>query len=148
MVMEPAKIARRYCTRLLVVDLLAVLPCIWAFFTAGTSFEPPLFVQAGGCRMIKIVRVLDPHFRGKSIPRFIHLAGERLSIRLHGQDHYNFSFSFHAIEGGLELLQMSAFFFIVVHGEHTLRRMPSVSVVSTVSRVTPFVARRLCLSCG
>eukprot|EP01045_Picozoa_sp_COSAG04_P028118 COSAG04_NODE_4289_length_2181_cov_11.770413_1_plen_114_part_10 len=77
MVMEPAKIAWQFCTRLLVVDLLAVLPCIWAFFPAGTSFEPPLFVQAGGCRMIKLVRVLDPDFRGKSIPRFVHLAGER-----------------------------------------------------------------------
>jgi hypothetical protein len=60
-----AGIARRYITRLFVVDVLAVVPCLYALWVAGTPDELSPFLQAGGLRLIKCCRLLDPQFRGR-----------------------------------------------------------------------------------
>ena len=46
-------IAGRYCRGFMLVDVLAVAPCIIGLFVAGTDHELPPLLQAGGSRMLK-----------------------------------------------------------------------------------------------
>jgi hypothetical protein len=109
-------IALRYITRLFVVDLLAVAPCIYAFFVAGTPHELPAFFQAGGSRIVKLVRLADTKFVQRAMRDFVHKSLQRLED-IYGWDNYDYIFSnaFYNINAAVSLVQHVVMFGMVLH---------------------------------
>ena len=114
-------IAKHYVTRLFIIDVLAVAPCLYALCVAGTPHELAPFLQAGGSRLIKLCRLLDPHFRGKTLQKFTHAALAAAEDRWGWDDwDYFHSDAYHAIDNVLSVVQKMFVFFGVVHVTGTI----------------------------
>jgi hypothetical protein len=121
-----AGIARRYVMRLFIVDVLAVVPCLYALLVAGGSNELSPFFQAGGSRLIKLCRLLDAKFRGRgrdsTVTKFVHAVISALEDRwMPDEDQgYAHSDAYHFTDTFLSVIQLAVMMFGAVHVTGTL----------------------------
>jgi len=116
---DACAIAGRYCRGFMLVDVLAVAPCIVALFVAGTAHELPPLLQAGGSRIVKTARLRDSTL-AKAIAGVVHLTIEgpiELYYRVWKEKSYHYEHSrlWHSVENVTNVVQNLLSFLNVVH---------------------------------
>lgn len=116
LVTDSCRIASRYCKGFLIVDVLAVGPCIVAMFVVGTRHELAPFLQAGGSRLLKALRLGGRTTSFDAIGEFAHLVVSQVvpSTRSSYQSH-GYSSLRHRVDSGVYMLRRAVLFFTVVH---------------------------------
>ena len=113
------KIAINYAKRGMVMDLIAVMPCIYEVLVVAFSTHRPdgqrlsTIVWMGGSRLCKTFRVLDKHFR-TSVIEFVHDAAE-FTLRVFFSYKYKHSNAYHHVNDFLHGIQHTVIIFSMLH---------------------------------